>query len=165
MPRSVWQSNETNFPRFALFISVSFVSGSEIMPVILDNIQFYHGPSKPTKPPYFAFNSNQISSNTMVSGGQTPFTEPVSSPRDDSTIATACFLPPAANAVDMTHQHAVGSPNLFDFELARSWEVATPLLSPRDACDRDTCFSPQKPDCHHQDSSDENMPGDCEFKV
>ncbi|KAJ6125885.1 hypothetical protein N7471_010378 [Penicillium samsonianum] len=36
-------------------------------------------------------------------------------------MATTWFLSPAANAVDTTHQHAVGPANLFDIELARPW--------------------------------------------
>jgi hypothetical protein len=40
---------------------------------------------------------------------------------DNSTIIPNCFLPPAANAEDTMHQNAVGSPNLFDIELASSW--------------------------------------------
>lgn len=126
------------------------------MPVTLDNIQFYHGPSKPEKLPHFAFNSNQNGSNTMPSGEQPAFSdEPVCSPTDDSTIAATCFLAPAADAEDTTHQHAFGPPNLFDFELARSWGPSAPLLNYRDAR-----LPLQELDYHHQDSSDEKMPGD-----
>lgn len=91
------------------------------MPVVLDNIQFYHGPLKPAKSPYFAFNSKKVSnSNTLLSGEQPTFSnEPVSSATDDSTMVPTSFLPPAANTEDATHQHAVASLNLFDLELAR----------------------------------------------
>lgn len=135
------------------------------MPVTLDNIQFYYGPSKPAKPPYFAFNSNKNGSNTMPSGEQPAFfDEPVSSPTDSSTMAPTCLLSLAADAEDTTHQHGVGSPNLFDFELARSWGPATPSLNIRDASDRDACPSLQELECHPQDSSNEKMPGDGKFK-
>lgn len=137
------------------------------MPVILDNIQFYHGPSKPAKPPYFAFNSKKVSnSNTLPSGEQPAFTnEPVSSGTDDSTMVPTSFLLPAASAEDTTHQHAVGSPNLFDLELARPWAAATPLLSTLEACARDACPSLRALDCYCRDNLAETMPGDCKFKV
>ncbi|KAJ6070559.1 hypothetical protein N7467_011878 [Penicillium canescens] len=131
------------------------------MPVILDNIHFYHGPSKPAKPPYFAFNSNQKGSNTLLSGEQPLFSnEPVSSAIDDSTMVPPCFLPPAANAEDTTNQHAVGSPNLFDLELARPWGALTPLLGTLEASDRDACPSLQRLDYDYRDNSGEKMPAD-----
>lgn len=135
--------------------------------MILDNIQFYHGPSKPAKLPYFAFNSKKVfNSNTLLSGEQPAFTnKPVSLATDDSTMVPTGFLPPAANAEDATHQHAVGSPNLFDLELARPWAAATPFLSTLEACDRDASPSPRALDCHCRDNSDETMPGDCKFKL
>jgi hypothetical protein len=43
------------------------------MPVLLDNIRIYHGPSWPEKPRYFAFNSNQKGSKgskSFLSGEQ-----------------------------------------------------------------------------------------------
>ncbi|KAL4766731.1 hypothetical protein BDW60DRAFT_212666 [Aspergillus nidulans var. acristatus] len=131
------------------------------MPVILDNIQFYHGPSKPEKPPYFAFNSKEKGSNTLLSGEQPPFSnEQVSSAADDPTIVPTCFIPPAAKAEDVTHQHAVGSPNFFDFELSRCQGSATPLLGTLEASHRDACPSLQRLYCHYRDNPDEEMPGD-----
>jgi hypothetical protein len=137
------------------------------MPVILDNIQFYHSPSKSAKPRYLAFNSNQKGSDALLSGERPLFSnEPVSSATDDSKIVPTCFLPPAAaNAENITRRHTVGPPNLFDFELARSWAAATPLLGTIEAIDRDACPSLQRIDCHYRDNSDEKMPGDCKFKV
>ncbi|KAJ5461056.1 uncharacterized protein N7458_002608 [Penicillium daleae] len=124
------------------------------MPVLLDNIQFYHGPSKAAKRPSFAFNSNQKGSegfNTLLSGEQAAFSdEPAYLATDASTIVPTGFVPPAANAENTTHQHAVGSPNLFDIELARSWGAAMPLLGTLEASDRDACPY----------TSDEKMPGD-----
>ncbi|KAJ5456036.1 uncharacterized protein N7458_004300 [Penicillium daleae] len=133
------------------------------MPVLLDNIQFYNGPSKPAKPPYFAFDSKKDSkdSNTLLSSEQLAFSnEPVSSATDDSTIVPTDFLPPAANAEEYTtHQHAVGSPTLFDLELARFWG-ASPLLATLEASGSDTCPSLRKLGCHCRDKSDEQMPDD-----
>lgn len=137
------------------------------MPVLLDNIQFYHGPSKPAKPPYFAFNSKKDSngSNTLPSGEQYAFSnKPVSSATDDSTMVATGFFPPAASAEEYTtHQHGVGPPNLFDLELARSCGAATPLLDILEASDSDACPSLQRQGCHCRDNPDEEMPGDCKF--
>lgn len=49
------------------------------------------------------------------------------------------FFPPATNAANTTHQHAVGAPNLFGLELAKSWGAAMPLLGALEASDRDAC--------------------------
>ncbi|KAJ5477737.1 hypothetical protein N7530_003246 [Penicillium desertorum] len=132
------------------------------MPVILDNIHFYHGPSKPAKPPYFAFNSNQKGSNTLLSGEQPSFSnEAVSSATEDySAMVPPCFLPPAGNAENTTNQHAAGSPNLFDLELARSWGALTPLLGTLEASDRDASPSLQRLDYDYRDNSDEKVPAD-----
>jgi hypothetical protein len=136
------------------------------MPVILDNIHFYHGPSKPAKPPYFAFNSNQKGSNTLLSGEQPSFSnELVNSATDDSTMVPTCFLPPAANAEDTTNQHAIGSPNLFDFELARARGALTPLLGTLEDSERDASPSPQRLNYDYGDNSDKKMPADCKCKI
>lgn len=133
--------------------SVHFASrplSSEIMAVNLDNIQFYHGPSRPARPPYFAFNSNKSASNTMLSGKEAIFLYVLDpSVADDSIIIPNCFLPLSANADDTTHQDVVGSPNLFDIELASSYGDLTPLSSTRDSGDGHACPSLQKFDCHH----------------
>lgn len=72
------------------------------MPVLLDNIQFYHGPSKPVNRPHFAFNSSQkgsTASNTSPSGEQPAlFNEAASSATEVPTaVPTAGFFSPAAN--------------------------------------------------------------------
>jgi hypothetical protein len=162
VPGSVWQPYGILFG--FVYLSMPFPSGSYTMPVILDNIQFYHGPSKPENPPYFAFNSKEKGSNTLLSGEQPPFSnEQVSSAADDPTIVPTCFIPPAAKAEDVTHQHAVGSPNFFDFELSRCQGSATPLLGTLEASHRDACPSLQRLYCHYRDNPDEEMPGDCKF--
>lgn len=145
---------------------MSFLLRTGTMPVTLDNIQFYHGPSKPAKRPYLAFNSNQSDSNARSSSERLSFfDEAVPSLTDISTMAPTCFLSPDANADDTTHQHAVRSPNLFDFELTRSWGTETPLSNTRDASARDTCPSLQGLDCQHQGGFIEKMPGNGKFKV
>lgn len=151
---------------FRLVHLLYFLSGSETMSVLLDNIQFYHGPSKPAKPPYFAFNSKKGSngSNALLSREQPAFsTKPVSSATGDSTMVPTGFLPPAAYAEEYTaHQHGVGSPNLFDLELARSWRVEMPLLETLEASDSDAYLSPRRLGGHCQDNSGKN--GDCKFR-
>lgn len=83
---------------------------------------------------------------------------------DDSTMIPNCSLPPSVNAEDSTYPNAVRSLNLFDIELANSWEEPMPLLNTWDSGGGNACHSLQKFDCDHQESPDEKMPGDSKPK-
>ncbi|KAI2785625.1 hypothetical protein POX_h09381 [Penicillium oxalicum] len=137
------------------------------MPVLLDNIQFYHGPSKPAKPPYLALNSSQKGSkgsNALLPDEQPAFSIGcVSSATDDLAVVPMGFDHPATSTEDITDQHEIGSSNIFDLELARSCGAAMPLLCTLDASDGDACPSLRGLDCHGLYNSAENSPSDYIF--
>jgi hypothetical protein len=54
---------------------------------------------------------------------------------------------------------------LFDFELARSWGRATPLLDTRDASDREAYPSLPSLERRYRDNSEEKMLDDRKFKA
>lgn len=105
-----------------LSFSLYFLASSVIMSLTLDNIQFYHGPSKPAKKPNFAFNSKKHGSGTMPSFHLPAITN---GSIDD-------FLP-ATHLEGTIEQQTAHPSNLFDLEIAKSWEMIS-LPGERGAC-------------------------------
>jgi hypothetical protein len=92
---------------------------SSIMSVTLDNIQFYHGPSKPRTPPYFAFDSKRNTSGTPLSARPPEFA-------NDSTPSAIDHCDPRSpvpHPDNITLQKTLQPPNIFDIEMTRMWET------------------------------------------
>ncbi|KAJ5522961.1 hypothetical protein N7513_003338 [Penicillium frequentans] len=94
------------------------------MSVTLDNIQFYHGPSKPTKQPYLTFDSKRDSSGVDPS-------VPPSTTANQTSLATGhsgSYQIPHSEAI--LNRHAAQTSNLFDLEIAKTWEMVSspPML-------------------------------------
>ncbi|KAJ5726491.1 uncharacterized protein N7483_007848 [Penicillium malachiteum] len=100
------------------------------MAVTLDNIQFYYGPSKPTKQPYYTFNSKNDGSGTYA----------------------FAFLP-ATHSEETMNQHIVQSSNIFDLELAKTWEMASSSPTLDKTGERGACSSRSTSDRDHQEPS------------
>ncbi|KAJ5712947.1 uncharacterized protein N7483_010128 [Penicillium malachiteum] len=126
------------------------------MAVTLDNIQFYHGPSKPTKRPYYTFNSNDDGNGTMPS---------VCPPAiEERTIFLATdhhnFLP-ATHSEETMNQHTVQSSNIFDLELAKTREMVSSSPTLNETGERGACSSRSTSVRDHQEHSRSSSHGLC----
>ena len=92
LPVSQSGRQQLSIPRFALFV-FSLLSAPGIMSVTLDNIQFYHRPSKPTKPLFLTFDSKRNDYSTPSLGPLPRFiNKPVSSVTEDLITAKSDSL-------------------------------------------------------------------------
>lgn len=105
------------------------------MSVTLDNIQFYNGPSEPAKQPNFAFNSKKHGSGTLPS-----FHLPAIENR------SIYGFHPATHLEGTIEQQTDHPSNLFDLEIAKSWEMVSSLG------ERGACRWKPSPDGHHPEN-------------
>jgi hypothetical protein len=109
------------------------------MPVTLDNIQFYEGPSKPPKPPHSAFSSRGYFTGVFPSSER-----------------------PTNN---QKHQQTAVLQNEFDMELRKSLEEELPPLANDDALEGASCDSLPTFDLGYQEDFDRDLPLDRMYQL
>lgn len=132
-------------------VLISFLNSSDSicntsMSVTLDNIQFYDGPSKPSKPPHSTFSSRGYCTGVFPS-----------SERPNSSQTTGCSLTSrstASRANNQKHQQTAVLPNVFDIELRKSLEEDLPPLANDAALEGASCDSLPTFDLGHEEGFD-----------
>lgn len=133
------------------------------MPVNLDSIQFYRGPSKPEKRPYLAFDSKESVLGPQSSTGQSIFPNNlVFSATEDRSTSNLPTIEVKAKA--MTPDRSTPPPNWFDFEIAKCGDTTTPLPQSQDAGDRSASFLPGRLGDPHQRPLSTGVRNDCKFR-
>ncbi|KAJ5984406.1 hypothetical protein N7481_006505 [Penicillium waksmanii] len=121
------------------------------MSVTLDNIQFYHGPSKPRTQPYFAFDSKRNTSGTPLSARPPEFA-------NDSTLSAIDHCEPLSSILhpdNIIGQETLQPPNIFDIEMSRMWET---VPTSEDSYESGASFA-QTLGCHLQELSSKGTSG------
>ncbi|KAG0158345.1 Putative SANT domain DNA binding protein [Penicillium digitatum] len=127
------------------------------MSVTLDNIQFYDGPSKPSKPPHSTFSSRGYCTGVFPS-----------SERPNSSQTTGCSLTSrstASRANNQKHQQTAVLPNVFDIELRKSLEEDLPPLANDAALEGASCDSLPTFDLGHEEGFDRDSSLDPPFSA
>jgi hypothetical protein len=135
--------------------SVSICNTS--MSVTLDNIQFYHGPSKPSKPSHSAFNSRWYCTGVFPSAERPIFSQ-----------TTGCSLTSrstASHANNQKHQQPAVLPNEFDIELRKSLEEDLPPLANDAALEGASCDSLPTFDLGYQEGFDRDLSLDRKYQL
>lgn len=137
------------------FLNSSVATCNTSMPVTLDNIQFYDGPSKPRKPLHHAFSSSGYCTG-VFSSSERPFS-------CQTTVCSMTSRSSASHANYQKHQQTAALPNEFDMELRKSLEEDVPHLANDDALEGASCDSLPAFNITHQGDLDRDVSLDSPF--
>lgn len=127
------------------------------MSVTLDNIQFYDGPSKPSKPPYSAFNSGRYCTGVFPLSEKPIFSQTTGCPLTSRSTAS--------HANNQKHQQTAVLPNVFDIELRKSLEEDLPHLAKDAALEGASCDLLPTFDLGHQEDFDRDLSLDRKYQL
>lgn len=119
------------------------------MSVTLDNIQFYHGPSQPSKLPNSTFNRRSYCTGVFSSSESPFFPQPMSFPL--TSRSAAC------RPNDQNRRQTADLPNVFDIELRNILEEDISPLANGAALEGPSCDSLPPFDLGHQEDFDKGL--------
>lgn len=127
------------------------------MSVTLDNIQFYDGPSKPSKPPHSAFNSRRYCTGVFPSSERPIFTQTTGCPLTSRSTAS--------HENNQKHQQTAVLPNVFDIELRKSLGGDLLPLAKDAALEGASCDSLPIFDLGHQEDFNRDLSLDRRYQL